>query len=243
MIKCTRVRTRPKPHVSNIGGPATMPIEIPLFPLPNVVLFPKTLRPLHIFEPRYRKMIEAALEGEHLVGMTLLQEGWEDQYEQSPPVERRGTLGKIVQSNRLPDGRYYITLLGISTFDIEEELEGDSWRTALVSVLRPENRWPLSQSDLDRIRSVVNEVLTQWDLTSELAWIQESARDPISLLHHWSAFLPFTATERQFLLEAPDLRTQAGRLYDLLLFKKVTFESDMAPDNQKNGAGDLFFDV
>lgn len=220
-----------------------MPIEIPLFPLPNVVLFPKTLRPLHIFEPRYRKMIEAALEGEHLVGMTLLKDGWEEQYEQSPPVERRGTLGKIVQSNRLPDGRYYVTLLGISTFDIEEELGHGPWRTALVSVLRPEHRWPLAQSDLDRIRSVVNDVLHQWDLASELAWIQESARDPISLLHHWSAFLPFTASERQFLLESPDIRTQAGRLYDILLFKKVAFETDLTQEDEKHGAGDLFFDV
>lgn len=220
-----------------------MPIEIPLFPLPNVVLFPKTLRPLHIFEPRYRKMVEAALEGEHLIGMILLKEGWEDQYEQTPPVERRGTLGKIVQSNKLPDGRYYVTLLGISVFDIEEEIDHESWRTGLVSVLRPESRWPLAQSDLDRIRSVVSDVLHQWDLTTELAWIQEAARDPISLIHHWSAFLPFTASERQFLLESPDIRTQAGRLYDLLLFKKVTFEEEMAPDNKKEGGGDSFFDV
>jgi Lon protease-like protein len=220
-----------------------MPIEIPLFPLPNVVLFPKTLRPLHIFEPRYRKMVEAALEGEHLIGMILLKEGWEDQYEQTPPIERRGTLGKIVQSNKLPDGRYYVTLLGISVFDIEEEIDHESWRTGLVSVLRPESRWPLAQSDLDRIRSVVSDVLHQWDLTTELAWIQEAARDPISLIHHWSAFLPFTASERQFLLESPDIRTQAGRLYDLLLFKKVTFEEEMAPDNKKEGGGDSFFDV
>lgn len=220
-----------------------MPIEIPLFPLPNVVLFPKTLRPLHIFEPRYRKMVEAALEGEHLIGMVLLKEGWEDQYEQTPPIEQRGTLGKIVQSNKLPDGRYYVTLLGISVFDIEEEIDRDSWRTGMVSVLRPESRWPLAQADLDRIRSVVSEVLHQWDLTTELAWIQEAARDPISLLHHWSAFLPFTASERQFLLESPDIRTQAGRLYDLLLFKKVTFEVEMAPDNKKDGATDTFFDV
>jgi hypothetical protein len=220
-----------------------MPIELPLFPLPNVVLFPKTLRPLHIFEPRYRKMVEVALEGEHLIGMILLKEGWEDQYEQTPPVEKRGTLGKIVQSNKLPDGRYYVTLLGISVFDIEEEVEQDSWRTGLVSVLRPESRWPLAQSDLDRIRSVVSDVLHQWDLTTELAWIQEAARDPISLIHHWSAFLPFTASERQFLLESPDIRTQAGRLYDLLLFKKVTFEEEMAPDNKKDGASDTFFDV
>jgi Lon protease-like protein len=226
-----------------MGGRDAMPIEIPLFPLPNVVLFPKTLRPLHIFEPRYRKMIEAALEGEHLVGMTLLKEWWEEQYDQTPPVEKRGTLGKIVQSNRLPDGRYYITLLGISTFDIEEETSRQDWRTALVSVLRPETRWPLAQADMDRISSVVGDVLAQWDLTSELKWINESAKDPISLLQHWSAFLPLTATERQFLLEAPDIRTQAGRLYDLLLFKKITFETEMAQENRADGAGDLFFDV
>ena len=53
---------------------------IPIFPLPNVVLFPNMLLPLHIFEPRYREMVEDALNGEGLIGMALLKEGWQNDY-------------------------------------------------------------------------------------------------------------------------------------------------------------------
>ena len=54
-----------------------LPPEIPIFPLPNVVLFPAALLPLHIFEPRYRTMVGDALEGERLIGMVMLRPGWE----------------------------------------------------------------------------------------------------------------------------------------------------------------------
>ena len=98
-----------------------LPPEIPLFPLPNVVLFPAALLPLHIFEPRYRAMVADALEGERLIGMVMLRPGWEPNYEGTPAVYPVGCAGFITHADRLPDGRYNILLRGLEKFRIEGE--------------------------------------------------------------------------------------------------------------------------
>ena len=87
----------------------------PLFPLPNVGLFPHALLPLHIFEPRYRKMTADALKGDKLIAMGLLQEGWQQIPSYChPAVHRMVGLGKIIAHEQLEDGRYYLVLRGVS---------------------------------------------------------------------------------------------------------------------------------
>jgi Lon protease-like protein len=98
-----------------------LPAEIPLFPLPNVTLFPAALLPLHIFEPRYRAMVADALDGERLIGMVMLRPGWEPRYERAPEVYPVGCAGFITHADRLPDGRYNIMLRGLEKFRIVEE--------------------------------------------------------------------------------------------------------------------------
>jgi uncharacterized protein len=98
-----------------------LPTEIPLFPLPNVVLFPAALLPLHIFEPRYRAMVDDALEGERLIGMVMLRPGWEIAYERAPAVYPVGCAGFITHADRLPDGRYNIMLRGLEKFRVVQE--------------------------------------------------------------------------------------------------------------------------
>ena len=101
-----------------------LPPEIPIFPLPNVVLFPSALLPLHIFEPRYRAMVADALDGERLIGMVMLRPGWEPQYEHEPDVYPIGCAGFITHADRLPDGRYNIMLRGLEKFRIAGERWG-----------------------------------------------------------------------------------------------------------------------
>jgi Lon protease-like protein len=101
-----------------------LPSEIPLFPLPNVVLFPSTLLPLHIFEPRYRAMVADALEGERMIGMVMLRPGWEPHYEAAPPVYPIGCAGFITHAEKLADGRYNIILRGTEKFRIQDERAG-----------------------------------------------------------------------------------------------------------------------
>ena len=116
-----------------------LPAEIPIFPLPNVVLFPSALLPLHIFEPRYRAMVADALEGERLIGMVMLRPGWEPHYESEPQVYPVGCAGFITHADRLPDGRYNIMLRGLEKFRIVNERgarEGDQrYRCARVEAI------------------------------------------------------------------------------------------------------------
>lgn len=107
---------------------------VPLFPLPNLVVFPRVVQPLHIFEPRYRKMIEDVLEGNRLIGMALISPGNSDTG--TPSLFPHICLGKISAEERLEDGRFNILLQGLCRGRILEELPQDQpYRVARVQLL------------------------------------------------------------------------------------------------------------
>jgi Lon protease-like protein len=116
-------------------APATLPQEIPLFPLPDVVLFPGVSRPLLIFEPRYREMVADALKGDHVIGMVLLRPGFEKDYEGRPPTYEIGCAGQIEDYQQLPDGRYLILLRGQTRFRVVSEDQRKAYRLARVEAL------------------------------------------------------------------------------------------------------------
>ena len=95
---------------------------LPLFPLPNIVFFPHTRLPLHVFEPRYRQMVQDALEADQRFGIVLLRPGWEADYFGAPAVYDFGTLGTIEQAVPLEDGRYNIVVRGDVRFRILDEV-------------------------------------------------------------------------------------------------------------------------
>src|SRR6185436_12491024 len=98
----------------------------PLFPLPNVVLFPHVALPLHIFEPRYRQMVADALEGDRLIAIALLKPGWEPDYDGRPPIHEMVCLGRITSHEELESGRYNIVVTGIHRAVVVEEVEGET---------------------------------------------------------------------------------------------------------------------
>lgn len=107
-----------------------------LFPLPNLVLYPHVMQPLHIFEERYREMLEDALGDDRLIAMALLEPGWEADYESRPPVAPFACLGKVVTHHRLEDGCYNVFLLGQRRVRIVDELAPlRSFRQARVELL------------------------------------------------------------------------------------------------------------
>jgi Lon protease-like protein len=113
----------------------TLPAEIPLFPLPEVVLFPGVSRPLLIFEPRYREMVADVLKGNRIIGMVLLRPGFEKDYEGRPPIHEIGCAGEIQEYEQLPDGRYVILLRGLTTFRVVSEDQRKPYRLARVEVV------------------------------------------------------------------------------------------------------------
>jgi Lon protease-like protein len=105
---------------------------LPIFPLPNLVFFPQTRIPLHVFEPRYRKLISDVVERDQRFGITLLRSGWESDYFGTPPVHLCGTMGRIEQTVMLDDGRYNIVVYGESRFQIIGEVSNEPYRTVLA---------------------------------------------------------------------------------------------------------------
>jgi Lon protease-like protein len=93
-----------------------------IFPLPNAVLLPGGLLPLHVFEPRYRELTRDCLDGSRLMGVARLRSGYEASYHGRPAVHGHLGVGRIIASEELPDGRYHILLRGIARVRIDEEL-------------------------------------------------------------------------------------------------------------------------
>src|SRR5688572_13598633 len=93
-----------------------------LFPLPNLVLFPHVMQPLHIFEPRYRELLEDALAGDMIIAMALLMPGWQPQYDEQPPISPVVCLGRVMTHVRQDDGRYNILLVGARRARVRQEV-------------------------------------------------------------------------------------------------------------------------
>ncbi len=98
---------------------------VAMFPLPNVVLLPGSLLPLHIFEPRYRHMTQDALAGSRLLALARLRPGYEAQYHDRPAVYPTIGIGRIIASDELKDGRYNILVRGLVRAELTEELPPD----------------------------------------------------------------------------------------------------------------------
>jgi Lon protease-like protein len=108
---------------------------IPLFPLPNVVFFPNSLLPLHVFEPRYRQMLEDIIDSERIIGMVLLKPGWEKNYHDNPEIFSVGCMGRIINIEVEKDGRSNIVLYGLKRVRIVEIVHDAPYRLARVNLM------------------------------------------------------------------------------------------------------------
>ena len=206
------------------GGPEQpqafrVPERIPLFPLPNVVFFPKTYLPLHVFEPRYREMVADAAANGHCVGMVLLKEGWEAEYHKNPPIFSIGCVGRLATVQRLPVGRSNILLQGIERCEIREEFQEKSYREAKIDLRARAGGVCLDAA----LRNHLLELLGEYTNTSqEASGLQVLARQAVAdeiLVNSLSGSFDCTPLEKQFLLEAETLHQHARRLCDLIQFK------------------------
>jgi uncharacterized protein len=116
-----------------------------LFPLPNLVLFPHVVQPLHIFEPRYCELLSECLDDDRLIGMATLVPGWENDYDGRPPISPNACLGRVVVHQTLDDGSHNILLAGVSRIEIVRELASPKSYRSAQAVLR-EDRHPEADS-------------------------------------------------------------------------------------------------
>ena len=197
-----------------------LPTTLPLFPLPNVVLFPNVFLPLHIFEPRYREMVSNALAGDRMIGMVLLRPGWESNYEGRPNVYPIGCAGLITFSEEHPDGRYNIVLRGLDKFRILSEDHDRNYRVANIEVLREE------PTDQDRAiiraerRRLEALLVPQPQGRGVDPKVPPSMADE-DLVNALAQYLDLEPVEKQALLERDGLVARCRSLIDLLEMKVI----------------------
>jgi Lon protease-like protein len=116
--------------------PSTFSGRARLFPLPNLVMFPHVLQPLHVFEPRYRALLEDALIDDRLIAMAVLAPGWEKHYEGRPRLRPFACLGRVVTHQQVEGDKYNILLAGLRRVRIVSELPPDKpFREATVEII------------------------------------------------------------------------------------------------------------
>lgn len=209
-----------------------------LFPLPNLVLFPRVVQPLHIFEPRYRAMVEDSLAGDRLIAMALLSPGWEPDYQGRPPVEDIVCLGRIIAHTRMDDGRFNLLLRGLSRGRLVEELPpAEPFRQGRLQLLADEypaggaaGREALKQRLVDGLGRLLRRHPTAGEQTDQLLR-PESDLGPLTDV--LAATLPLSVSQRQSLLALTDVDARAAwlvRKLDELLEQPSTGRRPFPPE-------------
>lgn len=201
--------------------------ELRLFPLPNVVLFPETTVPLHVFETRYRQMTNVALGGDRMIGMIAVRPEHLDAVPGDPPLFSVGCAGMIEAYDALPDGRYHIVLGATRRFRILHEVPRDAtrlYRVAEVALLDD----PFPASDAPAVALLRREVISHFGelvRRAALARSQEVSApsfagiDDVRLVNALCQMLDLPTLEKQGLLEANGVRERYERLSGLLAFR------------------------
>ena len=205
-----------------------LPGSIPVFPLPGALLLPRARLPLHIFEPRYLAMLDDCLKTDtRLIGMVQPNEvpGRE-----GTGLQRIGCAGRVTQFSETEDGRYMVTLSGMSRFRVLREVEG------FTPYRRCEVSWDGFERDLegtetdetfnrDRFLALLDRFFSSKDLSADWDTLQEA--DDELLLNSLSMLLEFSPEDKQALLEAPSLSTRRETLVTLIEYSMRGGEEDL----------------
>ena len=193
-----------------------LPDTIPVFPLPGALLLPRGKLPLHIFEPRYLAMIEDAMKPpSRLIGMIQPY----DAPGKAGKLHSIGCAGRLTAFNETDDGRYMITLSGMSRFRVTEEVEGFApYRRCRVSWAGFDRDLGPVERDPEFARDVFMNALCRYfdDQGLKTDWDQLGDAEDELLINSLSMLCPFAPEDKQALLEAPSLSTRRETLMTLI---------------------------
>ncbi len=191
------------------------PKKISVFPLRGAIFFPKTNLPLNIFEKRYVSMVEDALKGNKYIGMV-----------QSKKVEgevfKVGCLGKIDRHEKTPDGRILINLNGLSRFKIDEEVNNDKlYREFIVNYDDFRDDMKLKEYEVKNeiLEKLINNSKKYFSQQGVLIdWREISKLEAFEQIYTLAMISPFSVSEKQKVLEVPDLNEAASTLNEITKF-------------------------
>lgn len=199
---------------------ADLPESIPIFPLPGALLLPRARLPLNLFEPRYLAMLEDTLKTEHrLIGM--IQPIVMPEKRSAGRLHQIGCAGRVTAFQETEDGRYLITLSGVSRYRLIEAQEGfNPYMRARVDWTSFERDLGRSETDTSFDRPDFLSVLARFFETAQLSsdWDSLKEADVELLVNSLSILCPFDPEEKQALLEAPTLSNRRETLVTLMEF-------------------------
>ncbi|HMN85683.1 MAG TPA: LON peptidase substrate-binding domain-containing protein [Bauldia sp.] len=198
-------------------SPDDLPEVLPVFPLPAALLLPRADMPLNIFEPRYLAMVDAALAGPRLIGMIQPDEA-RGPCARGPSLCGVGCAGRITSFAETGDGRYMITLSGVARFRIVEEMPvATLFRQCRVTAAPFAGDFAArcDETAVDRgaVLKTFRAYLDAHNLEADWESVGRATNE--TLVNTLAMMAPFGASEKQALLEAPDLRTRAETLVTL----------------------------
>ena len=194
-----------------------LPDKIPVFPLSNFIIFPRTTVPLNIFEPRYIKMIDESMKSNRIIGMIQPKKTGELK---KPDLYDVGCAGKITSFNETDDGRYLIILNGICRFKVKEEVNNDNlYRECEVkyedfSGDLVEKSDQIKFSDLKLIFHNLKGLFKKQGY--EINWKEIEKQSLDQTINTLSMASPFSLEEKQVLLESKDLNMRKEKLEEIL---------------------------
>jgi Lon protease-like protein len=234
-MKGSRHPARLEPECVSASG------VVPVFPLPGVVLFPRTVLPLHVFEPRYRTMVRDATAGEGLIAIALLKAGWEEDYAGSPSFHETGTVGRIEDLEPLPGGKFNLRLVGLQRVRFGEVVRSAPYRLVRV---RPLAESPVDDADPEVRSAKLSLLASHGCLIRELADRPEGGavldeRIPFeTAVNGACANLPVDPAKRQSLLEEDDLfarQRRASAMLDEILERVLRLKALRTPEEGGSG--------
>tara|TARA_Y100000590_G_C15409992_1_gene897204 strand:- start:38 stop:676 length:639 start_codon:yes stop_codon:yes gene_type:complete len=193
-----------------------LPKIIPVFPLSNFIIFPKTAVPLNIFEPRYISMINDSMKSNKLIGMIQPKNSKRD----TPELYNIGCAGKITSFSETEDGRYLIMLNGVSRFKVIKEIKSDTlYRKCEVSFEEfnfdfDTKQTEINFSDLELIFKNLKSLFKKKGYIINWKEFEQQSLD--QTLNTLSMASPFSLEEKQILLECADLQTRKKKLEEIL---------------------------
>ena len=195
-----------------------IPDVVPVFPLPHVVLFPHTILPLRVEEPRYREMVSDALAGARIIATALLKPGFEQHYfTRTAPIHPMLGIGQLVESEQSADGSYNVLLRGVARATIVKEVSDGAYRQAEIEAV--ETFCSVDDSRAAKLRQELfaairgNRALEP-ELRKHWLKLRSTELDLDALADLVAAGIPVEAEVRQVLLEEADAFARTRLLLD-----------------------------
>jgi Lon protease-like protein len=196
-----------------------LPAILPLFPLPQVVLFPQTFLPLHVFEPRYQELTIEVLNSHRHFIITLMRETPDPGgLGETAAVFETGCLAEVVRAEPLTAGRWNLLVQGKETVRILEEVPGKPFRQALMETVPFDDSMLWPGPHRRHLMESLQAYAASEGIEAQLNELLELPLEDTGRLNTLAMALDFEPTERQFLLESKDLPTLADRMLQLLNF-------------------------